>query len=171
MINRIDSIVGGICDAFGLMAGMVIAFIALSVGAEVLVRNLGLPAFGWTLELCEYGLLVVSFLGAPWVLRRDEHISVDVLLRYASPASRRVLLTAADALALAVCALLAFYATQVAFDAYVKGSLLFKYLVVPQWIVLSILPAGMTLLAIEFALRIWRRFAVNADHLPGGSHG
>ena len=169
MIGRIDNIAGIICDAFGVMAGLVIAFIALAVGAEVLVRNLGLPAFGWTLEMCEYGLLVVSFLGAPWVLRRDEHISVDILVRHVSPAFRRVLLIGADALALAACALLAFYATQVAFEAYVKGSLLFKYLVVPQWIVLSVLPAGMTLLAIEFALRIWRRFTVNADQLPSGS--
>ena len=70
MIRLIDSAMGRICDAFGVAASLVIAFLALSVGAEVVVRNLGLPAFGWTLELCEYGLLLVSFLGAPWVLRR-----------------------------------------------------------------------------------------------------
>lgn len=160
---------GYVCDAFGLAASVVIAFLALSVGAEVVVRNLGLPAFGWTLEMCEYGLLVVSFLGAPWVLRRHEHISVDVVLRHVSETSRFYLLSAADVLALAVCAILAFYAADAAFEAYAKGSLLFKYLVVPQWIILSILPIGMTVLTIEFMLRLWRRLALGIEHAPGES--
>lgn len=159
MIRLIDSAMGRICDAFGVAASLVIAFLALSVGAEVVVRNLGLPAFGWTLELCEYGLLLVSFLGAPWVLRRHDHISVDVLVRHVSPRTRHGLLTIADLLAATACAVLAYYATLAALDAYAKGSLLFKYLVVPQWIVLSVLPLGMTLLVIEFLLRIERRFS------------
>lgn len=159
MIRLIDSAMGRICDVFGFAASLVVAFLALSVGSEVVVRNLGLPAFGWTLEMCEYGLLVVSFLGAPWVLRRHDHISVDVLVRHVSPVTRRSLLTIADILSALACAVLAYYATMAAFDAYAKGSLIFKYLVVPQWIVLSVLPLGMTLLVIEFLLRIHRRLS------------
>lgn len=154
----IDSVMGRICDAFGFAASLVIAFLALSVGAEVVVRNLSLPAFGWTLEMCEYGLLLISFLGAPWVLRRHDHISVDILVRHVSPSTRLGLLTIADLIAALACSVLAYYATQAALDAYAKGSLLFKYLVVPQWIVLSVLPLGMTLLVVEFLLRIHRRF-------------
>jgi len=160
MIDSLDKAMGRVCDAFAIAASLVIAFLALSVGAEVIVRNLGLPAFGWTLEMCEYGLLVVTFLGAPWVLRRHEHISVDVLTRKVSPSVLRVLLTVSDLIATIACLLLAYYATQAAFHAWVKGSLLFKYLVVPQWIVLSVLPVGITLLAVEFLLRIWRRFVL-----------
>ncbi|AKI00735.1 TRAP-type C4-dicarboxylate transport system, small permease component [Hoeflea sp. IMCC20628] len=163
MIKLIDSAMGRICDAFGFAASLVIAFLALSVGAEVVVRNLGLPAFGWTLEMCEYGLLLVSFLGAPWVLRRHDHISVDVLVRHVSPRTRLRMLTVADMFAALTCAVLAYYATQAALDAYAKGSLLFKYLVVPQWIVLSVLPLGMSLLVIEFLLRIYRRGSETAN--------
>ncbi|MDQ0314486.1 TRAP transporter small permease [Amorphus orientalis] len=159
MISSIDKGMGRVCDAFGVAASLVVAFLALSVGAEVAVRNLGLPAFGWTLEMCEYGLLVVTFLGAPWVLRRHEHISVDVFTRALRPRTLRVLLTISDVVAATTCVILAVYAAEAAHEAFLKGSLLFKYLVIPQWIILSVMPLGVTLLAIEFLLRIWRRFA------------
>ncbi|WP_422371578.1 TRAP transporter small permease [Hoeflea sp.] len=167
MMHLIDSAMGRICDAFGFAASLVIAFLALSVGAEVVVRNLGLPAFGWTLEMCEYGLLLVSFLGAPWVLRRQSHISVDVVIRQVSPGTRRVLLTIADIIAATACLVLAYYAAMAASDAYQKGSLLFKYLVVPQWIILTVLPVGMAMLVIEFLLRLWRRFSRDEDVSSG----
>ncbi|GGK44062.1 TRAP transporter small permease [Salinarimonas ramus] len=158
-VRLLDRAVGLLIEAFGLLSGIVIAFMALAISAEVVVRALGLPAFGWTLEVSEYGLLVVGFLGAPWVLRHSDHIRVDVVLRSVSPRARHWMLLFANALSALVCFVLAWYAASAAFEAFARGSLLFKYLVIPQWWILAILPVGTTLLGLEFVARLARRLA------------
>lgn len=145
------------CGLAGLLASCVIVFITGSIAAEVLLRLAGLPAFGWTLEISEYGLIIVSFLGAPWVLRHQEHISVDIMIRHVRPAVARMLLTTADAISAVACLIIARFAWQAMSEALHKGAILYKYFEMPQWLILVILPLGMFLLAIEFGLRIWRR--------------
>jgi len=159
ILRLFDRAVGLIVDGFGLLAGLVIGLMALAISAEVVARAVGLPPFGWTLELAEYGLLVVGFLGAPWVLRRSDHIRVDVVLRSVGPRTRGALLGIGNAVAALTCLILTIFAFQEARDAYVRGALLFKNLVIPQWPVLSILPLGMALLALEFLSRALRRLA------------
>jgi len=159
VLRLFDRAVGLLVDGFGLLAGLVIGLMALAISAEVIVRAFGLPAFGWTLELAEYGLLVVGFLGAPWVLRRSDHIRVDVVLRSVGPRTRGALLAIGNAVAGLTCAILTVYAFQEARDAYLRGALIFKNLVIPQWPVLAILPLGMALLTLEFFSRVARRIA------------
>lgn len=172
MLKLLDRIVGMLIDGFGLASGLIIAFMAVSISAEVIVRSAGGAAFGWTLELCEYGLLVVSFLGAPWVLRHSDHIRVDVVLRSVSAAPRHVMFTVANAIAAATCAVVAYHAAIAALDAYRQGAMLYKDLVIPQWWILSILPVGLALMAIEFLSRTLRRLAgedIPEERLGGGA--
>jgi TRAP-type C4-dicarboxylate transport system permease small subunit len=160
----IDKAMQKVCGLSGLLACLVIVFMTGAVAAEVVLRQAGLPAFGWTLELSEYGLVLVSFLGAPWVLRHQEHISVDIVIRHVRPTMSRILLTIADVTSAAACLILAWFATQVALEALQRGTILYNYFAIPQWLILAILPLGAILLTIEFALRIWRRLGdVGAD--------
>lgn len=159
------------CGLAGALAAWVIVFITFAVAAEVLLRYFGLPAFGWTLEMCEYGLVVVSFLGAPWVLRNQEHISVDILIRNVRPSVSRLLLTVADVISALACLILARFAAEAMIESFAKGAILYKYFEIPQWIILAILPLGAILLTIEFGLRVWRRMSGftpwgAGDHTP-----
>ena len=156
-LRALDRAVGLVIDGLGLLAGAVLAAITLSIAAEVVLRAAGGAPFGWTLEFAEYGLLVIGFLGAPWVLRHGDHIRIDVVLRGVSPAWRGRLLLMSNALAAAACALLAFHGTRAAWEAFASGAILFKQVPMPQWIVLSAMPIGTSLLAFEFASLALRR--------------
>lgn len=159
LLRLFDRAVGLLIDGFGLAAGVMIGLMALSISAEVIMRALGLPPFGWTLEVSEYGLLVIGFLAAPWVLRQSDHIRVDVVLRSVGPRTRAGLLLAGNVVACLTCAVLTMFAYQAAAEAYARGALIFKNLVIPQWWILAILPAGMALMTLEFLARILRRIA------------
>lgn len=156
------------CGLAGLVSACVIVFITVAVGGEVLLRMAGLPAFGWTLELSEYGLIMVSFLGAPWVLRHQEHISVDIVIRRVRPVVARVMLTIADVISAIACLILARFAWQAMHESFIRGAILYNYFETPQWVILAILPLGALLLAIEFTLRIWRRLG---NIKPDGDEG
>jgi TRAP-type C4-dicarboxylate transport system permease small subunit len=159
----IDRCVGLVIDGLGALAGAVVAVIALSISAEVVLRSIGGRPFGWTLEMAEYGLLVIGFLGAPWVLRHGDHIRVDIVLRTVGEAWNRRLLLLANGIALTTCVFLAWYGYSAANEAFQRGSMLFKTIPMPQWIILSIMPIGSALLAYEFLARCIR----GQDARPG----
>jgi TRAP-type C4-dicarboxylate transport system permease small subunit len=155
----IDRAIGLVIDGLGAIAGAVVGAIAVVISAEVVLRAVGGTPFGWTLEMAEYGLLIVGFLGAPWVLRHGDHIRVDIALRSVGPVWSGRLLLLANTIALVTCLYLAWYGLQAALEAHARGSMLFKTIRMPQWIILSIMPLGIALLAYGFLVRILRRLA------------
>ena len=167
LARKFDRLVGLAIDSLGAVSGAVVAFITLAISTDVVLRALGQSTLGWTLEASEYGLLIVCFLGAPFVLRHGDHIRVDVLLRQVAPRRRGAMLIFANLVALVTCLVLAWLGTQEALVAFRRGAMLFKDIVMPQWIVLSIMPVGMLLLAWEFA----RRIALRLKGTPVGGEG
>lgn len=141
---------------FGYAAGIGLAALALLITTDVFIRNLGIGNFPWLLEVSEYVLFVATFLAAPWVLRENAHVSVDLLLTGLPPNVRRVLDAIANCLGVAISATLAWYAFRVTRDGFVRGDLIFKELVVPEWPFLAVVALAGCLLVVEFSLRMFR---------------
>ena len=53
---------------------------ALLVTLDVVMRNVGLGTLAWVNEVSEYSLPVATLLIAPWLLHRNQHVRLDVLL-------------------------------------------------------------------------------------------
>lgn len=169
LAKLVDRGFGLVIDGLGLLSGVVIAIITLAISADVALRAAGYRTLGWTLEVSEYGLLFVCFLGAPFVLRHGDHIRVDVILRNAGPVWKGRMLILSNLIAALTCLFLAWFASLEALTAYIRGAILFKEIEMPQWIVLSVMPVGMLLLAWEFFSRIIRRLA--GIEVPGENEG
>ena len=140
----------------GYAAGIALAALALGITADVLLRNLAIANFAWLLEVSEYVLFIATFLAAPWVLRENAHVSVDLLLSGLTPRLRRALDILANGLGLAISAILTWYALRVTRDGIERGDMIFKELVVPEWPFLAVVAVTGLLLMIEFARRLMR---------------
>jgi TRAP-type C4-dicarboxylate transport system permease small subunit len=140
--------------ACGAVAGVAIGALALLVSFDVAARNLGVGTFPWIVEASEYGLALVTFLAAPWLLHRAEHVRIDILLTALPPRQARRLGRAVDALGLAVCAVLCVTGARVALDSARLGSLVIKSMVFPEWWLFLPVPASFALLSVEFARRV-----------------
>ena len=68
-----------ILDSLAAMAGGLILFACLIVSYEVFMRYFLNSPTSWTLEISEYCLLWITFLGTAWLLREDGHVKVDLL--------------------------------------------------------------------------------------------
>ncbi|MDP6179526.1 MAG: TRAP transporter small permease, partial [Desulfatiglandales bacterium] len=84
-LAKIGSILDKIIKFFSFLAGVILAFILLSVCLEVLMRYFLNRPLQWVVELTEYALLFITFLGTAWLLKREGHIKVDVFLTLFSP--------------------------------------------------------------------------------------
>lgn len=142
--------------ALGYAAGFAIAVLAVAITFEVIIRNLGIGNFAWLLEVSEYVLFIATFLAAPWVLRENAHVSVDLLLTGLRSGARRTLDVISNLLGIAICSGLTWYALRVTRDGIERGDMIFKELVVPEWPFLAVVAFAGGLLVIEFAKRLAR---------------
>jgi TRAP-type C4-dicarboxylate transport system permease small subunit len=144
----------GFLHACAVIAALLLGVTALFVTGDVVARNLGLGTLPWILEVSEYVLPLATFLVAPWLLARNEHVRLDVLLTALPQPLARALGRLADVLGLAVCIVFVVYGARAVASSAQQGSLVIKSIVFPEWWLYAPVPVCFALLAIEFVRRL-----------------
>jgi TRAP-type C4-dicarboxylate transport system permease small subunit len=147
----------GLLHAGAVAAALLLGALALLVTADVVARNLGWGTLPWILEVSEYCLPLATFLVAPWLLARSEHVRVDVLLTMLPRRVARALDLAADAAGVAVSALFVVYGIRAIISSAQQGSLVMKSIVFPEWWLFAPVPVSFAALAVEFLRRLFAR--------------
>lgn len=135
------------------MGCVMLVFMAITVSADVVLRNLTQASLPWVVEVSEYMLFLSTFLAAPWVLRMGGHVRVDLVVRSLPRRAALVTQSFAELIGLVVCLFLLYYGARTAAEALRLGSLIFKQLVIPEWWLLSFIPITGLLLTVEFCFR------------------
>jgi TRAP-type C4-dicarboxylate transport system permease small subunit len=135
-------------------AAVLLGAIAALVTLDVVMRNVGLGTLAWVNEVSEYSLPVATLLIAPWLLHRNEHVRLDVLLVSLPRAASRLLEKTCDVLGIAICAVFVWYSIRLIFDSSRIGSMVVKTLAIPEWWQYALVPLSFSLLAVEFARRL-----------------
>jgi len=159
-MNRLEAAYGKLLDGFALVACALIFGMTLMICADVLLRNVrivpGLAGLEWSNEISEAMLYLITMLTAPWLLRRGQHIRVDIVLRAVPKRVGWLMEWAVDVLALTCCALMAWYSARAALTSFQAGSVSIKTLVTPEWWLLTALPLAFLALTLEMLFRMHR---------------
>jgi len=151
---------GRLLEVFAAAACALILGMTLMICADVFLRNVrvvpGVAGLAWSAEISEAMLFLVTLLTAPWLLRRGQHIRVDIVLRAVPPRVGWVFEWAVDLLGLGCCAIIFWYSARAALASFTAGSLSIKTLVTPEWWLLSVLPVAFACLTIEMLFRMRR---------------
>ncbi len=162
-MERLDAAIGALSRALALVASVLLLLMLAIICADVLTRNVALPGLprglAWSNEVSELLLYLITLLAAPWLLRRGQHIRVDIVLRAIPPAKAWACEWLADFLGLLCCLWMVWYGSRVAWKSYAEGAMSIKTLVTPEWWSLAPLPLAFALLALEMLLRM-RRLAL-----------
>ncbi|HVJ09985.1 MAG TPA: TRAP transporter small permease [Burkholderiales bacterium] len=157
---KLESAYGRLLEILALAACALILGMMLMICADVLLRNVrivpGMVGIEWANEVSEAMLYLIALLTAPWLMRRGQHIRVDVLLRAVPPRLGWGLEWLVDMLAMACCAIIAWYGVRAALGSWQAGSLSIKTLVTPEWWLLSVLPVAFLALTVEMLFRMRR---------------
>jgi TRAP-type transport system small permease protein len=167
-MDRIDAAYGRFLEALALAACALILGMTLMICADVFLRNVrivpGMVGLEWANEISEGMLYVITMLTAPWLLRRGQHIRVDIVLRAVPKRVGWLFEWLVDALGLACCLMIAWYGARAALASFKAGSVSIKTLVTPEWWLLSVLPLAFLALSVEMLFRM-RRLAL-AERAP-----
>ena len=132
----------------------------LGISAEVILRIFGFPSLIGLIELTEYALFISTFFVAPYLLRTNEHIRVDIVMTRVDPAAarlgrmRRARRHHADLAGDRRCRRARSWSRSIA-----AGTLVFKDLIFPQWWLDWIIPLSslaMLLQALELLVDLCR---------------
>lgn len=161
-MTRLSAAFGRLFDALAVLAALILFGMVIAVTADIVLRNLAGRGFIWANEVSEYALYMMTLLTGPWLLRRGQHVRLDLLLTAVPRRAAWVMEAAGDILGFLVCLAMIRFGLLMTTEAWRLGSLTIKNLVFPEWWLLAPLPAIFMLLAIEFVFR-FRRVLTDRD--------
>ncbi len=151
--GKIITIFDQALNLLALLAVVLIIFIMLAVGTDVVMRYFFGKPMIWVGEISEYSLLFITFLGAAWLLKKEGHIKMDLVLNRLGPRAQATLNLITSIISAIVCLIIVFYSARATLEAFQTGYFLAAALDVPMGPLLLIIPIGTFLLFIQFLRR------------------
>lgn len=146
LLRRLDKIE----DALAGVAIFLLVIVTLSVCLEVVMRYGFNSPLIFVVEIGEYALLYITFLGTAWALRNGGHVRVDIILGLFSQATRRVFGIIASGLGIMISLVFTIWGVLATWEKFVTGSYKVTVVEFPTWIVLIVIPFGSFFLGIRF---------------------
>ena len=147
LLGRIyDTVVTGLA----VVCGVILALIFVFVIQDAVLRNLLISPPPWTGPLTEYGLLYVTLLAAPWLVRTRGHVLLEVLRMRLSAAAARRMEIAVYVICIAVCAVMTWYAVELFIAAWVSGEEDHRAIEIPRTYMFAPAVIAFPLMAGEF---------------------
>ena len=153
-MTRLAEAYGRLLDAMLVAACLILLGMTFLIGLDVLTRNVGAGGIPPSNELSEYGLYLTTILAAPALLRRGQHIRIDIVLRRLPPRVAWMLEWIGDVVGIVCCLFFVWYGVRVTVASYAAGSMSIKTLIVPEWWILVPLPVCFAMMALEFIFRM-----------------
>jgi len=157
-----NSILDGSIGLLALMGSIIIILVMFGVDTGIFMRYFLNRPFYWIEEVCGYALLYITFLGAAWVLKRDGHVRMDLVLTRLSPRAQALVNTFTSVLGAMICCVITWYGAQSTWDYFQLDYSILSLLKPPQAPIMAVIPIGSLLLFLQFlrrtygSLRDWR---------------
>jgi TRAP-type C4-dicarboxylate transport system permease small subunit len=139
-----------IIDIGGVVAAVLLVAVMLATTIKVIFRHglreglIGADQISGTM------LLYIAMLGAAWVLRRNEHVTIDLLLGHVGPRTRWLLSVVSALAGVVVCLIITVFGTLEVIDSIRTGVRIPAEIEMPRAVNLIVIPIGFLLLALQF---------------------
>jgi TRAP-type C4-dicarboxylate transport system permease small subunit len=139
----------GLAGGFILLLCAVVPFIMIAITYEVIARHFFNAVPLWVNDVTGYLQLAVTLLGGAYVMAREGHTRVDIVVEHSSVGIQRRLRWVNAVLVLLVCIVLACASGYTVWDAYQRKLGGVGIIEVPKYVILSPIFVGTVLLCIE----------------------
>lgn len=156
MLRKVVAIFDFSIEGLAILAGIVVVFLWGLITTEVIGRFLVDYSIPWALEVSELCLMVVTFLGTAWVLKKEGHVKIDLVTSHLRPRVQALVDVVASIMGIVICLFLVWYGTKVTIDLFQRGVISITALRMVIWPRFAIISLGSLLLVIQFCRRAYR---------------
>jgi C4-dicarboxylate transporter, DctQ subunit len=151
VLMQLDRVFNWIIDFFAVVAAVMIGLMMVGVSIAVFMNYVSQPII-WVIELSQYGLVLMTFLAAPWVLKRNGYVVMGLIREKQKPAVQRKMDLAIYFMGALTCMILVFYGAKVGMD-YFQTNFTYSdssYFTIPAWSMEIWIPISFALMFIQF---------------------
>jgi len=129
---------------------------------EVFMRYVFHEPHGWVVEIGANYLVYMGFLGAAWLLKREGHVKLDILLTRLKAKNAALLNAVTSMIAAILCLIVGWYSGVLFGQLVDSGAVMDSSLETPKWILTWTMTVGFFLLFLQFIrrsygyLKVWR---------------
>ncbi len=152
------------------IACTMMVLITLAICAEIFTRSFLHISNPWLVELSEITLLYLTFLAAAWVLGKDRHVSIDLLVGYMSARVAKIVQFVLSWVAALACFIVCWFGILTVIDQF-QNDIREPTIMAPLtfWIT-AVVPFGLFLLGFQFVRR-GLRVLLGLPLAVSGGHG
>lgn len=151
-LTTLDRITGFLAS----LAACLIIFVMLAIGVDVVMRYFFGSPMLWVQEVAEYSLVYMTFLGTAWLLGKEGHVKMDVLLNQLGPRIQLIFNVITSFVGAIICAILTWFGTELVWEFFQKGSYEATILEPKSYYLYVVIPLGTFLLFFQFLRRAFR---------------
>jgi TRAP-type C4-dicarboxylate transport system permease small subunit len=152
--------------AMAFLAAATLVWLMISIVVSVVMRNVGVQPYAWLFTSAEYGLLYMTMLGAPWLVREKGHVHIELVTAALPPTLHRVVSRAVAAACVLISLTLAWYGLQLFLTNIERNDFDVRAYFYPRWMLTITFPIAFSLMAVEFA-----RFVFGPELMHSGEAG
>ena len=153
--NALDSLLRVLSTA----SGVLLVFILLSITYEVVLRYYFAQSLVWVTPFAEYSLVLLAFLAAPLILRRDGHVSLGVVVDQLNRRIRLWLELVTSIVGGAACAIITIAGVYTTCDFIARNVRTSEAVDIPEGLFVAVIPLSSFLMFIEFLRIVYRKNA------------
>lgn len=137
-------------DFLAVLADICLVVLMLLITTEVVMRYLFRSPIEGAVEAQQIILIVICFLGASWVLKKDQHIVLDVVINRLSQRHLALMKTVTGFVGAIVCLITAWYGLVAGIDYTIRGIMTSGMLNFPKGPILVLIAIGFFFMFIQF---------------------
>lgn len=157
-MKRIYAIFDRINSFFAVLAMLLIVFVMLVVSLQVIMRHFFNSPIAWVLEGTQFCLVFITYLGAAWVLTKEGHVRIEIVVRRFSYRTQTMVNAVVSIVCALACLVVTIFGIIVALD-YAKIDYIYPgSLEIPAWPLEAVVPLGFFMLFLGFVFRTIESF-------------
>ncbi len=168
-MKRIYAFFDNINKVFAVLAMALVVFVMLVVTLQVITRYLFNSPIHWVLEGTQFCLVFITYLGAAWVLTKDGHVRIEILVRRFSYRVQAMINAVVSIVCAGTCLVVTIFGILVALDYYRIDYMYPGSLEIAAWPLEAVVPLGFFMLFLGFVFRTiesFKAFAGKEHQLP-----
>lgn len=155
-MNKLERAFDFILNFFAVVASVLLVAMMLLTVLKVVLRALFNHGILGIDQITGTMMVYITFLGAAWVLRRDGHVTVDILVANLNPPVQRMVMFLSSLVGATVCFVLTWFASKAVLLSLHRGIMVAAEIEIPRAVNLVVIPIGCLLLGLEFLRRAIR---------------
>ncbi len=138
------------------LAAAILVVMSISISLDVILRYTINNPLKWVFEATEYALLFITFLGATWVLEKEEHVRLDLVINAMGTKLRAGINAFTSLIMAVVCLVITWSSVKYTLYLIENDVTIIQYYTIPKFTIYFIIPLGFFLLFIQSLKRTWR---------------